>query len=46
MFFLTNDIMRRNIRKSNQAFMWSIMAMSIVVLLIAFLFLYWCVPVK
>ena len=38
--------MRRNIRKSNQAFMWSIMAMSIVVLLIAFLVLYWCVPVK
>lgn len=27
-------------------FMWSIMAMAIVVLLIAFLFLYWCVPAK
>lgn len=27
-------------------FMWSIMAMAIVVLLIAFLFLYWCVPTK
>ena len=38
--------MRRNIRKSNMTFMWSIMAMAIVVLLIAFLFLYWCAPAK
>ncbi len=38
--------MRHNIRKSNQAFMWGIMAMAIVVLMIAFLFLYWCVPAK
>lgn len=38
--------MRRNIRKSNQAFMWGILAMAIVVVLVAYLFLYWCVPAK
>lgn len=38
--------MRHNIRKSNQSFMWGIMAMAIIVLLICFLFLYWCIPAK
>ncbi len=38
--------MRHDIRKSNQRFMWGIMAMAIVVLLIAFVFLYWCIPAK
>lgn len=38
--------MKRNIRKSNQSFMWGILAMAIVVLLVAYLFLYWCVPAK
>lgn len=36
--------MRRNIRKSNLSFMYGIIAMSVVVLLIASLFLYWCMP--
>ncbi|MBQ2001671.1 MAG: hypothetical protein II240_00025 [Bacteroidaceae bacterium] len=36
--------MRHNIRKSNLSFMYGIIAMSIVVLLIASLFLYWCMP--
>lgn len=38
--------MKHDIRKSNQRFMWGIMAMAIVVLLIAFVFLYWCMPAK
>jgi hypothetical protein len=37
--------MRHNIRKSNQSFMWGVMAMAIIVLLIAGLFMYWCIPV-
>lgn len=36
--------MRRNIRKSNLSFMYGIMAMAIIVLLIAGLFLYLCLP--
>lgn len=38
--------MRRNIRKSNQAFMWGIMAMAFVVLLVAGLFWLLCLPQK
>lgn len=38
--------MRHNARKSNQSFMYGIMAMAIVVLIIAGLFLYLCIPVK
>lgn len=38
--------MRHNARKSNQSFMYGIMAMAIVVLIIAGLFLYLCIPTK
>ena len=38
--------MRYNIRKSNQQLMYGVMAMAIVVLMIAGMFLYWCAPVK
>lgn len=38
--------MRHNARKSNQSFMYGIMAMAIVVLIIAGLFLYLCIPAK
>lgn len=38
--------MKHKARKANQSFMWGIMAMAIVVLLVASLFLYWCVPAK
>ncbi len=38
--------MRHNIRKSNQAMMYMVMAMAVIVVLIAALFLYWCTPAK
>lgn len=38
--------MRHNIRKSNQQLMYGVMAMAILVILIAAMFLYWCEPVK
>lgn len=38
--------MRRKASKANLSFMWGIMAMAIVVLLVAGLFLYLCVPAK
>lgn len=38
--------MRRNIRKSNQKFMWGIMVMAMAVLLVAYLFLSVAVPGK
>ncbi len=38
--------MRRNIRKSNQRFMWGIMVMAMAVLLVAYLFLSVAVPGK
>ena len=34
--------MRHDIRKSNQRFMWGIMALGMLVILIASLFFYWC----
>ena len=38
--------MRRNIRKSNQRFMWGVMAMAMAVLFIVYLFLSLCPPKK
>ncbi len=38
--------MRRNIRKSNQKFMWGIMAMAMAVLLVVYLFMSVAVPGK
>lgn len=38
--------MRHNIRKSNQTLMYMVMAMAVIVILIAALFLYWCAPAK
>ena len=38
--------MRRNIRKSNQVFMWGVMAMAVVVLLVVGLFWLMCLPQK
>lgn len=38
--------MRRNIRKSNQRFMWGVMAMAMAVLLIVYLFFSLCPPQK
>ncbi len=38
--------MRRKASKANLSFMWGIMAMAIIVLLVAGLFLYLCVPGK
>jgi len=38
--------MRRNIRKSNQRFMWGVIAMAMAVLLIVYLFLSLCPPQK
>ena len=35
--------MRHNIRKANQRFMFGVMAMAIIVLLVAALFLYLCI---
>lgn len=36
--------MRHNIRKTNQNLMWAVMAMAVIVLMIAALFLYWSAP--
>lgn len=38
--------MRHNARKSNQSFMFSIMAMAFIVLIVAGLFLYLSIPAK
>ena len=37
---------RRDIRRANQNFMWGIIGMAVVVLLVVFLFWYWCLPPK
>ncbi len=36
----------KNIRKFHQQFMYSMVAMAIVVMLVAAVFWYWCLPVK
>lgn len=38
--------MRRNIRKSNQKFMWRVMAMAVAVLVVMYLFWLLCLPQK
>lgn len=38
--------MRRNIRKSNQNFMFTIAGMSIAVLMVVAFFWYWCLHMK
>ena len=37
---------RRDVRKDNQRFMWTIMAMAVVVLMVVGLFWLWCLPQK
>lgn len=37
---------RRDARKSNQRFLWSVMAMAVVVLMVVGLFWMWCLPQK
>lgn len=37
---------RHNLQKANQRFMFGVAAMAIVVLLVAALFWFWCLPVK
>lgn len=38
--------MRHNIRKTNRNLMWAVMAMAVIVLMIAGMFIYWCAPVR
>jgi hypothetical protein len=37
---------RHNLQKENQRFMFGVAAMAIIVLLVAVIFWYWCLPAK